>query len=65
MSEHIFWLNLPFIYRVHEKPTEEKLQRLIRMSNSLGFKIKGKTEISHSELQKLQSKVLILVQVES
>ncbi len=57
VSEHIFWLNLPFIYRVHEKPTEEKLQRLIRMSNSLGFKIKGKTEISHSELQKLLKEV--------
>jgi ribonuclease R len=57
VAEHIHWLNLPFIYRIHEKPTEEKLNRLLTMSNALGYKIKGKSEISHLELQKLLKQV--------
>ena len=57
VAEHMHWLNLPFIYRVHEKPTEEKLNRLLVMSNALGFKVKGKTEISQFELQKLIKEV--------
>lgn len=57
VAEHISWMDLPFIYRVHEKPKEEKLNRLIQMANALGFTVKGKTEISHYELQKLLTEV--------
>ena len=57
VAEHVCWMNLPFIYRVHDKPTEEKLHRLIKMSNALGYKIKGKSEISNMELQKLLNSV--------
>jgi len=57
IAEHIFWMNLPFIYRIHEKPTEEKLNRLLNMSSALGFQVKGKTEISNFELQKLLTQV--------
>lgn len=57
IAEHIHWLNLPFIYRIHEKPKEEKLARLIKMSTALGFKVKGKTEVSSFELQKLLASV--------
>ncbi len=53
VAEHIYWLNLPFIYRTHDKPKEEKLERLLRMANALGLKVKAKSEISHHELQKL------------
>ncbi len=57
VAEHVYWLNLPFIYRVHDKPKEEKLHRLLKMSNALGYKVKGKNEISHFELQKLLENV--------
>jgi ribonuclease R len=57
VAEHIHWMDLPFIYRIHEKPTEEKLARLINMASALGFKVKGKTEVSHLELQKLLEEV--------
>ena len=57
VAEHVYWLNLPFIYRVHDKPTEEKLHRLLKMCNALGFKVKGKSEISNFELQKLLENV--------
>ncbi|MFK5883288.1 MAG: ribonuclease R, partial [Candidatus Izemoplasma sp.] len=57
IAEHLHWLNLPFIYRIHEKPKEEKLSRLIKMSTALGFPVKGKTEVSSFELQKLLASV--------
>ena len=53
VAEHVFWLNLPFIYRVHDKPKEEKIERLLRMTAALGYKVRGKSEISNLELQKL------------
>lgn len=57
VAEHMHWLDLPFIYRIHEKPTEEKLSRLINMASALGYRIKGKSEVSHLELQKLLDQV--------
>lgn len=57
VAENMHWLNLPFIYRIHEKPKEEKLAKLIKMSTALGFKVKGKTEVSNYELQKLLESV--------
>lgn len=57
VAAHVFWMDLPFIYRVHEAPKAEKLEKLLTMANALGFKVKGKNEISHKELQKLLQKV--------
>jgi len=57
VAEHVYWLNLPFIYRTHDKPKAEKLERLLRMANALGLKVKAKSEISHHELQKLLESV--------
>ncbi len=57
VAEHVHWLDLPFIYRVHDKPDEAKLERLINMASALGFRVKGKSEVSHKELQKLVDNV--------
>jgi len=47
-------LNLPFIYRVHEQPNEEKLARLYRMTRLFGYTIKGgKDDIHPQALQKM------------
>ena len=57
VAAHVDWMELPFIYRVHEEPKEEKLERLLVMANALGFKVKGKKQITHQSLQKLLQKV--------
>ncbi|MFW5865167.1 MAG: ribonuclease R [Candidatus Izemoplasmataceae bacterium] len=57
VAAHVNWLDLPFIYRIHEEPKEEKLEKLLAMANALGFDVKAKNEISHKELQKLLQKV--------
>ena len=42
VAERFFWLNAPFIYRVHEKPDEEKIKELNKYLFNLGYRIKGK-----------------------
>ncbi len=41
VAEHISWMGLPFLYRVHEEPKQDKLQKAITIVKNLGFKIKG------------------------
>lgn len=35
-------MNLPFMYRVHEAPSEEKLERFMGMAKHMGHKVKNK-----------------------
>ena len=39
VASHIFYMELPFIYRVHESPKEEKIRDFISFVSSLGYKI--------------------------
>ena len=48
------WLECPFIYRVHEEPNGEKLQKIIAIARALGYNIKGRENKIHSHaLQQL------------
>lgn len=53
VAEHMFWTNLPFIYRVHEDPDEDKLQALSEFIGNFGYKIHYRDEIHPGVLQKL------------
>lgn len=44
VAEKFYWLNAPFIYRVHEKPDEEKVSELNKYLFNFGYKIKGKKD---------------------
>lgn len=44
IAERFYWLNAPFIYRVHEKPDEEKVKELNKYLFNFGYKIKGKKD---------------------
>lgn len=47
-------LKLPFIYRVHEQPSAEKMQRLYSLTRLYGYTIKGdKNDVSPKALQKM------------
>ncbi len=41
VSEHFFWLEVPFLYRVHEKPNMDKISDLKRIIKPFGYNIKG------------------------
>lgn len=58
IAEDYFWQELPFVYRTHENPDEEKIQKLGIFINNFGYSIKvGQDEIHPKELQKLLSKI--------
>ena len=44
VAERFYWLNAPFIYRVHEKPNEEKIKELNKYLFNFGYRIKGKLD---------------------
>ena len=41
VAQHIYNMDLPFIYRVHENPKPEKVEQFMNMISLLGYKIKG------------------------
>ncbi len=44
IAEKFYWLQAPFIYRVHETPDWEKIEELNKFLWNLGYKIKGNKE---------------------
>ena len=47
VAEHYFWLNIPFVYRIHETPSAEKMQELGKFVSTFGYTIKGDLEEVH------------------
>lgn len=46
VASHIFYMSLPFVYRVHGTPKEEKVNDFLNFVSSLGYKINGKVDIN-------------------
>ena len=44
VAERFYWLGSPFIYRVHEKPDEDKVSELNKYLYNFGYRIKGKKD---------------------
>ncbi len=58
VAEHYARLKLPFIYRIHEEPKAEKLQKFIDYASVFGVQIQGTaTKITQSALQDFMKKV--------
>lgn len=47
VASHVFYMELPFIYRVHGTPKEEKINDFLDFVSSLGYKITGKVNIKY------------------
>lgn len=52
VGSHFAHLEIPFLYRVHEKPSEEKATALRTILHNFGYPIRGK-EIRPTDLQKV------------
>jgi len=58
VAEHFHWMKIPFIYRIHEEPNEEKLTRFFEFVANFGYTIKGKgNDIHPRALQELLEEV--------
>ncbi len=57
IAEHMFWKEIPFVYRVHEDPNAEKLQAFNEFIFNFGYHIKGIAEIHPKALQQLTDQI--------
>lgn len=57
VAEEYFWRELPFLYRTHETPDEEKMRQLGAFINNFGYHIHIRNEVRPKEIQKLLGKV--------
>ena len=57
VAEEFFWREIPFLYRTHEAPDEDRIRQLSAFVNSFGYHIHVGNEIRPKEIQKLLEKV--------
>ncbi|MCM1101689.1 MAG: ribonuclease R [Clostridium sp.] len=66
VAQHFYWMDLPFVYRVHDVPDPDKIKSLSLLVNNFGYYMKsmdrrgsktGSEEVHPKEIQKLLDKV--------
>lgn len=66
VAQHFYWMELPFVYRVHDVPDADRIQKLSAFINNFGYYMKavgkknskaGSEEVHPKEIQKLLSKI--------
>lgn len=58
VAEDYYWQELPFVYRTHEAPDNEKIHALATFINNFGYSMHlGNSEVHPKEVQKLLGKV--------
>lgn len=57
VAEDFFWQEVPFVYRVHESPDEDKIRRLGVLIQNFGYNLRGSKSAPHPKvLQNLLEK---------
>ncbi len=66
VAQHFYWMEMPFVYRVHDVPDADRIQRLSTFINNFGYYMKsmgkngskvGSEEVHPKEIQKLLQKI--------
>lgn len=57
VAERFFWSQIPFLYRIHEEPSVEKMATLSKLIHNFGYTLKGQNEVHPKELQLLTKEV--------
>lgn len=58
VAEHFFWLETPFVYRVHENPDVDRIVELKKLLSMFNLRLKGKDDdIKPKELSKVLEQV--------
>ncbi|MBU8880908.1 ribonuclease R [Bacillus sp. FJAT-29790] len=47
VAEHFHWMDVPFIYRIHEDPKEDKLRRFFEFITNFGLFVRGTANSVH------------------
>lgn len=51
IAEHMFFLNYPFPYRIHEEPDMEKIMNLIDVLHNLNYNLRIKDKVYSNQIQ--------------
>ena len=57
VAEEYYWRQLPFLYRTHETPDDDKIRKLSTFINNFGYHIHVGNEVRPKEVQKLLGRV--------
>ncbi len=66
VAQHFYWMEMPFVYRVHDTPDADKIQKLSTFINNFGYYMKAigrakskvsDQEIHPKEIQKLLDRI--------
>ena len=57
VAEYMFWSHLPFVYRIHEDPDNEKLEKFREFIYNLGYIVKWNGDVRPRNLQEILDKV--------
>lgn len=66
VAQHFYWMELPFVYRTHDVPDPDRIQKLSTFINNFGYYMKattkkgskvGSEEVHPKEIQKLLEKI--------
>ena len=52
VAQHIYYMGLPFVYRIHEVPDDEKVEEFLNSISLLGYQIKGERNFKYPSLMK-------------
>lgn len=57
VAEEYYWREIPFVYRVHETPDEDKIKKLAILINNFGYSLHISDEVRPGQIQKLLTKI--------
>lgn len=66
VAQHFYWLEIPFVYRVHGVPDKDRISSLVSIIGNMGYSLKsmgrsgnkvGNGEIHPKEIQKLLDRI--------
>lgn len=44
VASHVYFMELPFLYRIHGEPSEEKINNFLKFISVLGYKVNVKVK---------------------
>lgn len=56
IAERFFWLDIPFIYRIHEEPDPKKVEAFNKVLYNFGYSLKGK-DLHPKEFQRISKEI--------
>ncbi|TJX63300.1 ribonuclease R [Soehngenia saccharolytica] len=56
IAERFFWLDAPFIYRIHEEPDPKKVEQFVKILYNFGYTLKGK-DLHPKEFQRITKEI--------